>query len=111
MEDVTMEQVGAALARALVRVAALEAALPDPDKLVWLASWLDKVNAVVTAYAEHHDEACGVVYAPDNPCGDLGAGEKRDRLLEFMDHKVQGDLLEWARRIKEVAYGGQDLQG
>lgn len=106
MEDVTMDQMGAALARGLTRIQELEDALPDPDKLLWLTTWLDKTYAVVTAFADHHDRACRERDLDPATCGDIGPGEKRDKLLEFMDSKVQDDLRDMARKIKEVQSHG-----
>lgn len=108
-EVMDAEKVAALVAALNARIIRLEAALPDPDKLLWLVTWLDKVDAVVTAYVEHHEETCEIMnsWSPEgHPCGDLGSGEKRDRLLEFMDHKVQDDLRDAARKIKEVQTNG-----
>lgn len=101
-EVMDAEDVAALVATLNARIVRLEAALPDPDKLLWLSEWLNKADAVVTAYVEHHDGTC----SSPGDCGDLGPGEKRNKLLEFMDHKVQDDLREAARLIKEAQSHG-----
>lgn len=106
-EVMNAEDVAALVAVLNARIVRLEAALPDPDKLLWLSTWLDKADAVLTAYVEHHDDFCeGRPSDYMGSCGDLGPGEKRDKLLEFMDHKVQDDLRETARLIKEAQAHG-----
>lgn len=110
-EVMDAESVAALVATLNARIARLEAALPDPDKLLWLVEWLDKTNSVVTAYVEHHDATCeshtdDLFDHAGTDCGELGPGEKRDKLLEFMGNKVQVDLREAARLIKEAQAHG-----